>query len=229
MKFSKQFVSILKNFATINSGIYFQAGDFVMTRSASGATYGETTLPPGEEIEFNVAIYDLNAFLGILSLSGEDSEITSNGDEILIKGKRSVITWPAADPSAIVYPKKAIKFPEASVEFDLSGDDYKQLMKISHGLGATTLTIENANGKVVFKTYNKEIDPNFEKPLSTFDVADYTGDKEFKFILHIQNMKLLPDDYKVKLWAVGEKFAVKFAGTQSSYVLSVEDGSTHNF
>ncbi|AZU98594.1 DNA polymerase accessory protein, sliding clamp [Acinetobacter phage vB_AbaM_PhT2] len=229
MKFSKQFVSILKNFATINSGIYFKAGDFVMTRSASGATYAETVLPPGEEIEFNVAIFDLNAFLSILSLSGEDSEITSSGNEITIKGKRSVITWPAAELDSIVYPKNAIKFPPASVEFELNGEDFKQLMKISHGLGANTLSIGNENGKIVIAAYNKELDPNFSKALSTFEVADYTGDKEFKFIIHLENMKILPADYTVKLWAVGEQYAAKFVGEQASYVISLEDGSTHNF
>ncbi|EQA7786759.1 LCP family protein [Acinetobacter baumannii] len=229
MKFSKQFISILKNFATINSGIYLQAGDLVMTRSGSGATYGETILPKGEEIEINVAIYDLNAFLGILSLSGEDSDITTQGDEILIKGSRSVIRWPAADPSAIVYPKRAIKFPQENVVFNLSGDDYKQIMKISHSLGANVLVIASENGKVVFKAYNSDIDKKLEKPLSSFDAAEYDGDKEFKFIINITNMKLLPDDYVVKLWASDDKFAAKFEGKQSSYILAVEDDSTHNF
>lgn len=229
MKFSKHFVSILKNFATIHSGIVLKAGDFVMTRSASGATYAETTLPAGEEIEFNVAIFDLNAFLSILSLSGEDSEITSNGDEILIKGKRSVVTWPAADPLDVVHPKKPIVFPPASVEFDLDGEDFKQLMKISHGLGANTLSIANENGKIVISAYNKDLDPNFSKALSTFDVADYDGDKEFKFIIHLENLKLVPANYSVKLWAVGEQYAVKFTGENVNYVISLEDGSTHNF
>lgn len=230
MKFSKHTTSILKNFATINSGIYLKQGNFIMTKSVNSATYAESTLPADDIIDFDVAIFDLNGFLSILALSGEDSEILANkSGGILIKGKRTEIIWPEADPMSIVYPKKAINFPEAKVQFDLSGDDYNQLMRISRGLGADTLSIANKSDKVVINAYNKKVDSTLSKPLSTFEVSDYEDDKDFNFIIDITNMKLQSSDYTVKLWANGDLFAAKFEGELANYVLAVEADSSHNF
>lgn len=228
MKFSKELIATLKNFSTINSGIFLQKGDFIMTRSVNGATYGEAVLD-GVELEFDVAIYDLNGFLGILSLSGEDSEVTVKGSDIIIKGKRSEIIWPSAEPASIVYPKKAIQFPPALLEFDLSGEDYSQLIRISRAVGADTLAITSEGDNVVINSYNKTVDSNLKKALSTFVVAKNTTNTEFNFIINMTNMKLQTGDYQVKLWAKDHMCAAKFVGAQASYVIAVEADSTHNF
>jgi hypothetical protein len=230
MKFSKELISVLKNFATINTGIYLVPGDRIMTRSGDGATYGEVSLQDGETIPFDVAIYDLNAFLSILSLSGEESNVTMPAaDALKIKGQRSEIVWPACDPSAIVYPKKAIKFPPACVEFKFAADEYNQMMKISRGLGADTIAFTNKDDKIVVNVYNKTIDSRFEKPLACYEVADYDGGKNFNFIVNIVNMKLITADYDVKLWAKDHMFAARFESLAVNYVIAVEDESTHNF
>ena len=228
MKFSKEALATLKNFATINGGIIVKRGTFVMTRSVNGATYAEATL--ADEIDAEVGIYDLNAFLSILSLADENAEISllPSGD-ISIKGARSEINWPSADPSTIVAPKKPINFPTACVIFELNGEDYQQLMRVSRGLGADTLTIGSSDGKVVIKSYNKIADTKLEKPLYKFEVADYDDTNDFNFVINIANMKMQQDSYKVLLWAQGEMFAAKFEGTQAAYVLAVEADSTHNF
>lgn len=230
MKFSKATIQILKSFATVNTGIYLQQGKFIMTRSVNGATYGETTLPDGEEISFDVAIYDLPAFLSVLSLSGEDSDIqqTTRGD-ILIKGEGSEIVWPASDPTAITYPKKPINFPTANVEFDISSDTYNKFMRIARGTGCDTLVITNKEDKVVIEGYDKITDTRLEKPITTFEISDYTYDTPFNFIINMSNMKQQPDNYRVKLWATGDKFAAKFEGDHTNWVLAVESDSSHSF
>lgn len=230
MKFSKEMIAVLKNFATINTGIYLIPGDAIRTRSGDGATYAEVTLPDGNTIPFDVAIYDLNAFLSILSLSGEDTQVTMASPEIIrLKGPRSEINWSACDPSSIVYPKKAIKFPEACVEFKLDADEYNQLMKIARGLGADTIAFTNKDDKIVVNAYNKMIDTRFEKPLACYEVANYDGGKSFNFIINIVNMKLLSADYDVKLWARDNMFAARFESAAANYVIAVEDESSHNF
>lgn len=229
MKFSKGLISTLKNFATINTGINLNAGTFIMTRAANGATYGEVNLQPEDAIDFDVAIYDLNAFLSILSLSGEESEVSVKGADIIIKGKRSEIIWPSCDPSAIVYPKKPIQFPPAEVEFELPAEEYNQVMKIARGLGADTLAITNKSGLVVINAFNKTVDANLEKPVSTFEVAEYDGSRDFNFVINLTNLKLQADTYKVQLWAKDHLFAARFEGTSANYVIAVEDESSHNF
>ena len=229
MKFSKELIATLKNFSTINTGIFLQKGDFIMTRSVNGATYGESVLPAGVELEFDVAIYDLNGFLSILSLSGEDSEVSVKGVDIIIKNKRVEIVWPSAEPDSIVYPKKAIQFPNPVIQFDLSGEDYSQMIRVSRAVGADTLAIASSGDKIVINAYNKTVDSNLKKPLSTFEVAENVGGNVFNFIINMSNMKLQNGNYHVKLWAQDTMCAAKFVGDIASYVIAVEADSTHSF
>lgn len=228
MKFSKETIAILKNFATINNGVVLNPGQHIMTRSTNGATHAEATIV--ETIEEQLAIIDLTGFLNILSLSGDDSEITIGTDEnILIKNAKSEINWPLSDASMVVVPKRAINFPEAQVEFELSSEDFNQLMRVSRGMGCDTLAFKPKDGKIVVAAFNKLADSELKKELYTFEVGEYTQEQEFNFVVNIQNLKMVPDTYKVMLWSSGEMFASKWLGTTTSYVIAVETESSSNF
>lgn len=228
MRFSKVLISTLKNFATITSGIYLRPGAVINTKTQTGSIYAEVRLPDGEEVDLDVAIYDLNAFLSILSLAGEDSDVSVGRDGIIISGDRSTINWPAADLDSIIFPKKAIDLPPHQVEFNLSADDYNQIMKISRSLGAEKLAISNVDGYAVISSFAKS-DTEYERPLSTFKVAEVDAEKDFNFIIDMRNMKVQNDDYLVKLWAQGTMFATCFESTNAKYIISVEADSSHAF
>ena len=228
MKFSKETLTVLKNFASINGGIVLKQGNFVMTRSVNSTIYAEATI--ADEIDSDLAIYDLNAFLSIMSLADDNADITLNkSGDVLIKNARSEINWPSADPSTIVSPKKPIVFPEPVVSFDISGEDFGKIMRMSRGLGADTLAIKSDDGKIVINAYNKIVDSSLTKPLYTYNVSDYDGTNNFNFIINILNMKFLTDDYTVNLWANGELYASQFKGKSVSYVIAVEVDSSHDF
>lgn len=227
MKFSKTLLATLKNFSLINNGIYLRPGSLINTAAASTAIYAEVNLPE-EVIDFDVAIYDLNAFLSIVKLSGEESEIFVRGPNIIIKGPRSEISWPTCEPDSIAYPKKQMVFPPANVEFELNSETFDQCMKIARGVGASHIAIAESDGKIVVNSFNKDLDPNFSKPLATFDVEEYSG-AGFNFIIDIRNMMVQSDNYRVKLLARGKSFAIQFAGDIASYIIAVEAISEHSF
>lgn len=230
MKFSKEFISTLKNFSTINHGIKLNKGNHVMTRNVSGTIYAETLLPEGQEIDADLAIYDLNGFLSILSMTDENAEIKVKSSEIVIHGSRSKITWPIAEDSAVVSPPRKMNFPPENLTFNITSDDYKQLLRISRAVGADTLCITNDDEAVVFKAYNSDVDSSLKKPLSTYKVAEYNSNADFNFIIDMDNMKMPPDNYTVKLWANGQSnFAAQFIGETANYILAVQADSTHNF
>ncbi|AAU29242.2 sliding clamp DNA polymerase accessory protein [Escherichia phage CLB_P2] len=232
MKFSKETLNILKNFSGINPGIMLKPGNTILTRSVTGASYGEATVSDTFDIE--AAIYDLNGFLSILSLVSESAEVSVSEDQttLIIKDQRSTIKWPIADPSTIAFPSKAIPFPVAEVIFDLKAEDYQQLMRVSSGLSIDTFAITVDDGKIVINGYKQVDDKELTRPLYSLVVADHDG-PDFKFIINKTNMKMMPADYHVLLWARGEgqdaRFAAKFEGTQASYVLAMEAGSSHSF
>lgn len=229
MKFSKDTIAVLKNFSSIYPGIMLKPGNTILTRSVTGASYGESEI--SDTIDIEAAIYDLNGFLSILGLVGENADVQMSEDQttLIIKDQRSTIQWNVADPSTIVYPAKKIPFPVASVIFELKGEDLQQLLRISRGLQIDTLAIGNKDGKIVIDGFNQTEDKEFTRPLYSLIVGDYDGVESFRFIINMTNMKMIPADYRVLLWAKDNKFATKFEGSQASYVIAMEEGSTHEF
>ena len=186
MKFSKETLNILKNFSTINSGIMLKPGNFIMTRAVNGTTYAEATI--SDTIDTDVAIYDLNSFLSILSLVGDDADIIMQEDgNLAIKDARSTIFWPAADPSTIVFPTKPIPFPVANVIIDFKGEDLQQLMRVSRGMQIDTIAITNVDGKIVLRGYNKVEDAALTRPKYALTLGDYDGEGNFNFIITMSN------------------------------------------
>lgn len=231
MRFTKETLAILKNFSTINGGIKLSKGKLLMTKSVSNAIYAEAKIE--DDVELDIAIYDLNGFLNILALTGEDSDITISEDDnsfIQISKGNAKIFWPIAQDSTVVAPKKQISFPKASAVFDLSSEDYQDIMKVSRALGVDHLVIESKDGKIMINCYNKASDNKLTRPLYSQELAEYDEDAEFKYIINIFNLKLLPESYKVMLYGDGpDRMAIKFEGDFASYILSLEQGSTNNF
>lgn len=233
MKFSKDTIAVLKNFSGIYSGIMLRPGSTILTRSVTGASYAESDI--NDEIDIEAAIYDLNGFLSILSLVSDSAEVSVSDDEttLVIKDQRSTIHWPIADPSTIVFPAKKIPFPVANVIFDLKGEDLQQLMRVARGMQIDTLVFRSKDGKINIDGHNQVEDKDMVRPLYSLVVGEYDAPEQFKFIINMNNIKMIPADYRVLLWAKGEgnqaKFAAKFEGSQASYVVAMEDGSTHEF
>ena len=66
MKLSKKTLAILKNFATINQSIVVKPGNKLETISNVKDVFAKVEVE--ETFENNFAIYDLNEFLGVVSL-----------------------------------------------------------------------------------------------------------------------------------------------------------------
>ena len=73
MKLSKETLSVLKNFASINDGMVFRSGNILRTCDTQKQIMAETKI--SETIPSNFAIYDLNRFLSVLSIHDDDTEI----------------------------------------------------------------------------------------------------------------------------------------------------------
>ena len=85
MKISNDTLSVLKNFAGVNTNILIREGNVLSTISAGKNIFARATVAERFDREF--AIYDLNSLLGLLTLM-EDTDVAF-GDES-IKGSQSV-------------------------------------------------------------------------------------------------------------------------------------------
>lgn len=226
MKFSKDTLTILKNFSSINPGIVLKPGNFIMTRAINKTVYADATI--ADEIDSEMPIYDLPGFLNILALVGEDATITHNEQErvAVIKNDRTEVFFATADLSTIVVPKNPIGFPVADVIFELKAEDLQQITKMTRAVGADTIAIESLDNKIVINGYNKAVDANLEKVLFSIEVGEWESSETFKFVINMNNMKVLMSDYKIM---ISSKGAVKFETPTFKYVIVLEQESNHTF
>ena len=89
MKISKRTLGILKNFATINQSIVISEGNTIETISNVKDIYAKATVDETFDKEF--AIYDLNEFLGTVSLFDLDCDFEFGEDAVIVKDGSGVV------------------------------------------------------------------------------------------------------------------------------------------
>ena len=115
MKLSGETVDVLKNFSNINQNILIKEGTQLRTMSTMKNILAEA--PIKETFPRDFGIYDLNEFLGVLTLVNDaelefdsESHLTVNGGNVKIK-------YFFSDPSILTTPPESFNPPECDVSF----------------------------------------------------------------------------------------------------------------
>ena len=112
MKLSTNTIQVLKNFATINQNLVIKEGNEINTMSAMKNIVAKATVE--ETFPKQVAIYDLNEFLGCLSLF-KNPILTFNDTSVTITeendGNGDSLEYMYSDPSVVTTPSKDITMP----------------------------------------------------------------------------------------------------------------------
>jgi hypothetical protein len=220
MKLSKDTVNLFKNFAGINSNILLKSGNEISTISAQKNVMSDTTVT--ETFPRDFGIYDLNEFLGAMSLF-EDPELDFQEKFVTIKEGGNSIKYFAADASVLTVPTRKISFPDAEVEFTLTSTMLNMIHRTASVLRATDLQIIGDGEKIIVQVGDK-------KNVTGNSYSAHVGstDKTFQANLKVENMKMLPGDYLV---SISSKKISRFKSTASElvYYVAVEADSTFSF
>jgi hypothetical protein len=219
MKLSKDTVALFKNFAGINNNLLLKEGNKLATISAQKNVMADATT---SETFPDFGIYDLNEFLGAMSLF-DDPELDFQDKYVTIKDANSSIKYFAADSSVLTAPQKAITFPEAEIEFTLTTTMLAMIQKTASVLRASDLSIVGADGKITVQVGDKK-----NATGNTYNAQVGSTDKLFKVNLKVENLKMLPGDYLV---SVSSKKISRFKSpsTDLVYYVAVEADSTFDF
>jgi hypothetical protein len=219
MKLSKETVALIKNFAGINSNLLLKQGNKLATISAQKNVMADATTT---ETFPDFAIYDLNEFLGAMSLF-EDPDLDFQDKYVSISQGNMKIKFFAADASVLVAPQKAITFPEAEINFNLSASMLNMIHKTASVLRAADVSIVGDGTKVTAIVGDKKnaSGNSFSEPVGE-------SDKTFKVNLKVENLKMLPGDYQV---SISSKKISRFKApnTDLVYYVAVEADSTFEF
>ncbi len=217
MKFSERTLTILKSFATINKSIQMKEGNVLKTITPERTLIASATIP--DQIPSEACIYDMSRFLSILSLYTDPDVEFHDKYFIISEGKRRT-KYLFADVSMIhAAPEKDVKIPSQDVVVDVSWDDMQSVLKAAGVLQFSEVAFVGENGTC----YLKAIDSTNE---GTDDYGVEIGetDDEFKIIIKTDNLKLLPQDYRVTLCSKGIS---EFKGEDVTYFVAIDSKSTY--
>lgn len=217
MKFSERTITVLKSFSSINKSILMKEGNTLKTVTPEKTLVATATIP--DQIPSQACIYDLSRFLSILSLYSDPDVEFHDKYFMIIAGKQRT-KYVYADISMIhAAPEKDIQLPSADVEVDVSWEDLQSVIKAAGVLQFQEVAFVGQAGKI----YLKAIDGNNANS-DDYGVEIGTTSDEFKIIIKTDNLKLLPQDYKVTLCAKGIS---EFKSKDVAYFVAIDTKSTY--
>lgn len=218
MKLSKETVSLFKNFAGINTNLLLKSGNKIATISGQKNVMADATVT---ETFPDFGIYDLNEFLGAMSLF-DDPELDFQDKYVSIRQGSSNIKFYAADASVLTAPQKAITFPDAEINFSMSTNMLNMIHKTASVLRAADVAIIGDGSTITVVVGDKK-----NATGNSFSESVGTTDKTFKVNLKVENLKMLPGDYAV---SISSKKISRFKGAGDLvYYVAVEADSTFEF
>ena len=203
MIINNETVETLKNFAEINQSLVIETGDVIKTVSEQTNVLAKAKL--GQSFPQDFAIYDLNKFLGVLSLFAEPQfdfseksiKIQSSVDANNFVAGDSVAEYQFANMSLFENERKIlakdINLPSEDAVFRLEEKYFISIMRAAAVMSLPEIAVVANGGKLKIQA----IDAKTSVDSYAVELGDSTSD--FKMIFKIENLKLLRGSYDVKI------------------------------
>jgi hypothetical protein len=217
MNLSKETLTLIKNFAAINGSLMLREGNKLSTISEAKNVMANATI--AETFPNDFGIYDVNEFLGVISLFQNTDLKFSDKYVTISDGGSSKIKYYAAGEGVVKSAPATIKFPTPDVSFDLDEAQLAMILRTAAVLKASDVSIagDGSNLKVVVSDKKNDT-------ANAYEMSIGSTDKVFSANLKIENLKMLPGDYTVE---VSSKKISKFTNKASdlSYFVAIEADS----
>lgn len=214
MKLSEQTIEILKNYATLNPALQFRKGSVLTTITPTKTVLAISRVV--ESFPFDFIIGDLNKFLSKLTLY-KDAELEFETNRVIIKSPdgRRTDSINFVSPKVVTLPpdKKLSITPEH--EFELSQEDL-QWQRKSAGISGSVHMIIRGDGKKVYLQSTDMKDDSSD--LSSTEIG--TTADTFRYVIKLENWKILDGSYRIKLSKGLSKFEHKDKSVE--YYVAVE-------
>ena len=203
MIINNETVEILKNFAEINQSLVIEAGDVIKTVSEQTNVLAKAKL--GQSFPQDFAIYDLNKFLGVLSLFAEPQfdfseksiKIQSSVDANNFVAGDSVAEYQFANMSLFENERKIlakdINLPSEDAVFRLEEKYFISIMRAAAVMSLPEIAVVANEGKLKIQAIDAKTS------VDSYAVELGVSTSNFKMIFKIENLKLMRGSYDVKI------------------------------
>jgi len=224
MKLTNNTMNVLKNFSTINQNIYVKTGNVIETVSKQKNILARATVEENFPQEFGV--YDLNNFLGVLTLSKDTlPEIDFEDQKIIIRnrvGKSSTTYHQSKKELLLLAPEKKVSMENAEMIFTITEEDLDWCLKAASALNSTNIAFVSDGTNITVDVFNVKDDSS---NVNTTTIAEGDG-KIFKMIFAIENFKFILGSYDVTIHSRGIGH-FKNKSVPIEYWVTTEPGSTY--
>jgi len=223
MKLSKDTLAIFKNFSNINTNLTLKAGNKLTTLSSGKNIIAEATVSDSFPGDFG--IYDLNEFLGALSLFA-DPDLVFHDKYVTIRegseGNNSIKYFGAA-PSVLTIIPIIKQFPDSDIDFDLTSVMLNQIQRVASILKVGDFSVIG-DGNIIAVSVGDKTNATGNTFFSEIGITA----KTFKVNFKVENLKMMPGDYRV---SIGAKKISRFQSTSVPlmYYVAIELDSTFDF
>lgn len=190
---SKNTFTILKNFATLNSNLLVKPGNVIKTITPSKNGMAVATVEETFDTEFG--IWDLNKFLGVISLFNNPN-FTFGEKSVKIKnGGESVVNYYYSEPRLLSVPTKDVNMPPVDLSIEMSEKNFSELQKASSVMQLPDLVFTSMDDNIIAMV-SDIADPTSNSYKITLAVSNNPV-PDFTFHFKMENIKILPGDYKI--------------------------------
>lgn len=191
MQLSKNTISILRNFSSINQGIQFVEGNEIrvgaVDKSVMGIAKVEETFP----IDF--AIYNLKQFLTVLSMF-DNPDLKFYDEYVSIEEGRESIKYYYTSSDNIVGAPYDIEFIGSDERVQITSTQLDRLTKASNAMALNHFSVVHEDNQLELIVEDGEQDSNHEFTIS-LDFDSDLGDFEAQMMM--KNINFVSYDYDI--------------------------------
>lgn len=200
MRLSDKTISVLKNFASINSNIVIDGGNTIKTISEAKNILAKIDID--ETFDQTFGIYDLSEFLSVVNLvdTPEDKPNLSFQENFVTISDASGlanIKYFFSDIEMLTKAGKDVRMPNGEVKFDLDENVLNKLKAAASALGHSELFIEGVSDSLAKITVTTS--DNATANTYSIEIPATSESNTYKFVYNINNLKILPGNYEVEI------------------------------
>ena len=179
----------MKNFASINNNILIREGDIVATITGAKNIFARAQI--AESFPKEVAIYDLNSLLALLTLK-ENQEVEFGDKALTISKDSGKFEYFYSSPDVVKgAPDKTIEVDDF-YKFKLTAEDVGMINKAAAITSAPNLSVTCKNQTVTLTIGDRK-----NQSANNFKRVIGTGFDDFDVFMAVENFKIIPDAYEV--------------------------------
>jgi len=221
MKLTTKTFQILKNFSSINQSIYINPGNVIRTISPMKTIMAEAKVQEMFPREFG--IYDLNQFLGVVSLFDEPDFDFDTYYLTMTSEDKAQSNYFYADKSMIIVPpEKSLELPDEPVSFVVGDKVLKSVQQAASVLQLPEIVVKGDGENITIRAMNTG-----NSTSNSFYYNVGRTDKKFSMVFKVENLKILLGSYNV---TISSKGITKFESTDGNlkYMIVNEASSTYD-